>query len=106
MSELRPTAWLIVKYPDGQMQEFTLEKDEFTIGKFPTNDVVIQDDLSISRRHAVIRRIGGDYLIEDTWSGGGTYVDGERIQHPTVLRDGQTIRLGRSEVTFRQGLRN
>jgi hypothetical protein len=94
-------ARLILRRPDGQLQEFGLDKDEFTIGRLSTGDIVLQDDRSVSRRHAVIRRSNAGYVIEDLQSNNGTYVDGERVEYPIVLRNGQSIKIGDSELTFK-----
>ncbi|HEY7124923.1 MAG TPA: FHA domain-containing protein, partial [Ktedonobacterales bacterium] len=94
-------ARLILRRPDGQLQEFGLDKDEFTIGRLSTGDIVLQDDRSVSRRHAVIRRSNAGYVIEDLQSNNGTYVDGERIQYPFVLHNGQSIKVGDHELTFK-----
>jgi hypothetical protein len=94
-------ARLILRRPDGQLQEFGLDKDEFTIGRLSTGDLVLQDDRSVSRRHAVIRRSNTGYVIEDLQSNNGTYVDGERVEYPVVLRNGQSIKVGDNELTFK-----
>jgi predicted component of type VI protein secretion system len=56
-------------------------------------DVII-DDPEISRRHLVLRPLVGAIEIEDLGSSNGTYVDDERIEVPTRVCCGQTIRLG------------
>lgn len=47
----------------------------------------------LSRRHAIIRREAGQYVIEPLQS---VHVDGREIKEPTVLTDGQRIQLGDS----------
>jgi predicted component of type VI protein secretion system len=54
------------------------------------------EDEEISRRHAVIRPGDGGLEIEDLGSTNGTYVNGSRIQGPTRLGGGDTVKLGRS----------
>ncbi len=95
------SARLILRKPDGQLKEYGLDKDEITIGRLSTNDVVLADDRSVSRRHAVIRRSNVGYVIEDQQSNNGTYVDGEKILYPFVLHNGQSIKIGANELTFR-----
>jgi predicted component of type VI protein secretion system len=59
-------------------------------------------DPEVSRRHATIREEGGDSLaIEDLGSTNGTYVNGARISSVTVLRDGDTVRLGNTVWSIR-----
>lgn len=51
----------------------------------------------VSSRHAVIGKDGnGNTVIVDLGSTNGTYVNGTRITGPTVLRSGDTVRLGSS----------
>jgi hypothetical protein len=95
------SARLILRRPDGQLQEYGLEKDEITIGRLSTNDVVLSEDRSVSRRHAIIRRSNVGYVIEDQQSNNGTYVDGEKILYPFVLHNGQSIKIGSNELTFK-----
>ena len=54
------------------------------------------DDEEISRRHAVIRPTDGGVEIEDLGSTNGTYVNAVRIEGPTRLAAGDTVKLGRS----------
>ena len=67
-------------------------EDEVVIGREDT-DLTI-DDEELSRRHAVVRRHASRLQVEDLGSTNGTYVDGTRIEEPTVLGGGAEIRLG------------
>ena len=68
-----------------------------TLGRSPASTVVLHD-LSVSRRHALIRLADGEPVIEDDGSSFGTFVDGARVSGPTRLRDGSRIRLGETEL--------
>ena len=65
---------------------------EVVIGREDT-DLTI-DDVELSRRHAVVRRHASRLQVEDLGSTNGTYVDGTRIEEPTILGGGAEIRLG------------
>jgi predicted component of type VI protein secretion system len=54
------------------------------------------EDEEISRRHAIVRPGDGGLEIEDLGSTNGTYVNGSRIEGPTRLGGGDTVKLGRS----------
>ena len=54
------------------------------------------DDEELSRRHAVIRPGEGGIEIEDLGSTNGTFVNGSRIDGPTRLAGGDTVKIGRS----------
>jgi len=58
-------------------------------------DVVI-DDPEISRRHAVAQAVGELIEIDDLDSLNGTWVNGRRIIEVTVLRPGDTVRIGQT----------
>ncbi len=59
------------------------------------------DDASVSRRHAIILRTDEGHEILDDRSLNGTYVNGREIKR-AVLHDGDMIKLGRIELTYRE----
>jgi predicted component of type VI protein secretion system len=75
-----------------------LEKRELTVGRGWDNDLVLPD-ISVSRRHALLRREGREYLLLDRGSGNGTGVNG-RATAWARLRDGDEISFGDSVVQF------
>lgn len=84
---------ILVKVGPNAGQEFLLEKREITLGRDTANDIVISDP-EVSRHHARLYFNGTAYVIEDTGSTNGTWVEGKRIDSPTVLKNGQTISFG------------
>ncbi len=77
----------------GPLAGQTIEvEDELVIGR-QGSDVTI-DDLELSRRHVVVRRHANRLQVEDLGSSNGTYVDGARIEEPTLLGGGAKIRIG------------
>lgn len=72
---------------------FTLDQDFLTLGRDPSNDIVIGDP-QVSRHHARIRRQGNVVTIEDAGSTNGTFVNGMRLIGPHALADGDAISLG------------
>jgi pSer/pThr/pTyr-binding forkhead associated (FHA) protein len=70
------------------------------VGRGEDCDVVL-DDGSVSRRHAQLSRDDrGHYRLEDLGSANGTFVDGARVEVPTVLADGVKLRFGDVELLF------
>lgn len=65
------------------------------IGRGPANDVVVPDD-SVSQRHAVLRRSGDAFAVDDLGSRNGTLVDGALVLpgRPISISFGQTLQLG------------
>jgi hypothetical protein len=72
---------------------FPLEKDEIFIGRDLGNDIVINDP-EMSRRHARVYLQGQNYVIEDLGSTNGSYVNGQRLMGPYILRPGEVITFG------------
>lgn len=72
---------------------FMLEGDQLTIGRDATNDIVI-NDAEISRRHARLTFQGGKYVLEDLGSTNGTFVNGQRLAGPRVLKAGEVVSFG------------
>ena len=76
---------------------FTLEGDQITIGRDSVNGIVI-NDAEISRRHARLTFQGGKYVLEDLGSTNGTFVNGQRLAGPRVLKPGEVVSFGEQIV--------
>ena len=95
----------------GGQVEFPLDRDSMLLGRnspadniFPEIDLTNVDTESyISRRHGRITRQDGAFLYEDIGSSNGSFVNGNKLMPKTVieLHDGDTLRLGRTEMCFR-----
>lgn len=72
---------------------FPLDKNEMFLGRDLSNEIVINDP-EISRRHARLFLQGTTYAIEDLGSTNGTFVNGQRLMGPNVLRPGDVITFG------------
>ena len=56
----------------------------------------------MSRVHAVLERLGGDWCIrDDGLSRKGTFLNGERVLASRALSDGDVIAIGRTHIAFR-----
>ena len=76
---------------------YTLEGDQMTVGRDSTNEIVI-NDAEISRRHARLTFQGGKYVLEDLGSTNGTFVNGQRLAGPRVLKTGEVVSFGEQIV--------
>jgi pSer/pThr/pTyr-binding forkhead associated (FHA) protein len=69
------------------------------IGRLPECDVLLQDNL-VSRMHARLSVQGDSVVVEDLHSTNGVYVNGLRVGHSTVLREGDRILIGTIEFSL------
>jgi pSer/pThr/pTyr-binding forkhead associated (FHA) protein len=92
-------AHLLVRSGPGAGSRFALTRARTAIGRSAKNDVVL-DDVTVSRRHAVIDRVGSAHHLRDVGSLNGTYVDLHRIEY-AELRHGDEVRIGRFTLVFR-----
>ncbi len=77
-----------------------LGKAELLVGRELSNDIVISD-ADVSRKHARLVQQGDSYLLEDVGSTNGTFVNGQRLTAPQLLRPDDRIRLGETvELAF------
>lgn len=79
-------------------KRIVLNKDEMVIGRSKSADAQI-DESSVSRKHAVIRKRGSEFIIEDQNSKNGTLVNMEK-QMLCVLRDQDLITFGNTLFKF------
>lgn len=97
MSTPSPTnqAWL--ELPDGRL--FWLH-ERCAIGRQAGNDLVLHGD-TLSRQHALLTATKAGYTVTDLQSRNGTYVAGQLLSRPALLRDGDEVRLGEVALRFR-----
>ncbi|MGB8411386.1 MAG: FHA domain-containing protein [Candidatus Binatus sp.] len=73
--------------------EYSLMKDEISIGRGEDNDVVIPH-ASVSRQHARLMRRDGGFELMDLNSTNGSYVDDRQIHGSAFVSAGSRVRLG------------
>jgi DNA-binding response OmpR family regulator len=67
-------------------------ESEITVGR--STDCVVSIPVRwISRKHAILHRQGGQFILEDAGSKNGVFVNGQRIIKPRPLADGDVIQL-------------
>jgi hypothetical protein len=76
--------------------------ERVTIGRGAEVDVDLDADEQVSRLHAEIERIGGEWTVsDDGLSRNGSFLNGERIGGRRRLADGDELRFGATVVVFR-----
>ncbi|MBI2567376.1 MAG: GGDEF domain-containing protein [Candidatus Schekmanbacteria bacterium] len=92
---------LVISGQDGD-REFEV-RDEMVIGRDENADLPLNSRL-ISRHHAIIEEIGGNFRLQDLNSTNGTFVNGDRVADSIVLKNGDIIHIG--EVIFKFVIRD
>ena len=89
----------LMVYRSGQLVEQVEATDfPFVIGRGNANNLVIIDK-EVSRRHALIDRIGGIYVLEDLNSRNGLLVN-QKPRVRALLRSGDIMTFGEVDVVF------
>jgi FHA domain/zinc-ribbon domain len=92
---------LIVKRGPNAGSKFFLDTDVTEIGRHPDSDIFL-DDITVSRRHAEIRRDATTFSLNDVGSLNGTYVNRERVEE-AELHSGDEIQVGKFKLIFLAG---
>jgi len=91
---------LIINPTSSARREIALARTIVSIGRDPSNDVVLPDAM-VSRRHAVIEYRGSQYFLRDCNSSNGSLVNGDRVSERN-LRDGDLVAIGTARMLFRE----
>jgi hypothetical protein len=81
-------------------RQMILSKAETTMGRAESCDIGLFGDPGIEKLHAKIVKKGNRFVLMDTGTPGGTYLNGEMIDGPTPLRSGDRIGMGRAQLLF------
>ena len=92
----RTAARFRLVWPGGRA---ALTDGEYVLGRDPDLELFL-DAEDVSRRHARITIAGGEATIEDLGSKNGTFVSDRRVDSPTRLANGASIRVGSVRLTF------
>jgi hypothetical protein len=91
---------LVVRSGGGRAGEhFSPQAERTTIGRSPDNDIFL-DDVTVSRKHAVLVQSDGEFRIEDLGSLNGTFVNRRRIDSATRLQSGDEVQIGKYRLSF------
>jgi pSer/pThr/pTyr-binding forkhead associated (FHA) protein len=96
LSKDRPV--LIVRSGPQAGTRFTLESDVTRLGRHPDSEISL-DDITVSRRHAEVQRTAEGYMVADSGSLNGTYVNQERVER-AALQHGDEVQIGKFRLVF------
>jgi hypothetical protein len=89
---------LVVRSGGGRAGETFPLDGETTIGRSPDCGIFL-DDVTVSRKHAVLADRDGAFFIEDQGSLNGTFVNRKRVE-AAELEDGDELQIGKYRLTF------
>jgi pSer/pThr/pTyr-binding forkhead associated (FHA) protein len=92
---------LIVKRGPNAGSKFFLDTDATSVGRHPDSNIFL-DDVTVSRKHAEIRRGADGFRLHDVGSLNGTYVNRERVED-AALASGDEIQVGKFKLVFLAG---
>jgi len=71
------------------------------VGRDTTENEIVFADEAVSWQHAKIQKEGDQYVLYDSGSLNGTFVNGKKVQK-AILYDGDRIRFGDVECVFKR----
>ncbi|MCW3010847.1 MAG: hypothetical protein JWO90_1251 [Solirubrobacterales bacterium] len=105
-AERRGRPFLVLREDDGVQRLIEISDtpgDRVSVGRGTQNDVALPWDTEVSRLHAELECLGGEWTVsDDGLSRNGTYVNATRIQGRQRLRDGDVLRVGRTTIAYRR----
>jgi pSer/pThr/pTyr-binding forkhead associated (FHA) protein len=97
---IRGYALIVQRGPQTGMT-WLLPSGHTTIGRDPTNDIVL-DDITVSRQHCDIELTNGDLILTDRGSTNGTYVNDSRADR-RELAPGDRLLVGKFHLVVARG---
>jgi DNA-binding CsgD family transcriptional regulator len=95
--------FLLLRDPEDVLHIRSLEPGppRLTLGRDAANDIALNWDAEVSRAHAELEQVAGQWAIsDDGLSRNGTFVNGHPVHGRRRLHDGDCVRVGRTLLTF------
>ena len=77
---------------------FLINHEDVTIGRAPENSIFL-NDVTVSRKHASIERDGRDFILRDSGSLNGSYVNNVSVTQKKLV-SGDEIQIGKFHLLF------
>jgi hypothetical protein len=95
------SAVLIIQRGPSAGSRFLLDSAQESVGRHPESSIFL-DDISVSRKHAMLSREVHGFSIADIGSLNGTYVNGDRVEK-IDLHSGDEVRIGKYRLIYFTG---
>ena len=94
--------FLVLRDANGTQMLVSLEgRNTVTIGRRPESDVPLPWDAKVSRLHAQLEKVGGEWVVvDDGLSTNGTWLGDRRLQGRSRLRHGDVVRCGSTLIAY------
>ena len=79
---------------------FKLGAEELSVGRSPRCDIFL-NDMTVSRLHATVEKMGGAYTIRDENSYNGVWVNNANVDMK-VLRPGDVVQIGSYSLVYEE----
>ncbi len=99
-SRQRSSSYLVIRTETGDEQVIIWDTLDISVGRLDSEDIVVAE-ADVSRRHAVFRREGESFEVEDLGTTLGTIVNGKSVK-VHELQHGDVIQIGPIEIRFGQ----
>ena len=90
---------IVIQQDSSRKYEVELSKEETRIGRSPLHSDLVLDGDRVSRRHALVRRVGQSFYVVDLESANGTFVNGQRVKQQQ-LRNKDTVTIGNFSLVY------
>ena len=104
-AERRGRPFLVYRADGREQRILDLDRhgQRISVGRGPTNELSLPWDTEVSRLHAELECIAGEWTVsDDGLSRNGTYVNGQRVSGRHRLRDGDVIRVGQTSIAYKR----
>ncbi len=78
---------------------WTLDSERIDVGRTDDNALYL-DDITVSRKHAVIEKVNSGWQLTDLGSLNGCYVNRVLIESPVAIKTGDEIQIGKFRFSF------
>lgn len=90
-------------WTSGTRSLILLDRSRLTIGTSAANDIVVHDDPTVSRLHAIFERLPAGWTVRDLGSRNGTTLNHEPLTAERALRDRDELVIGHTRLRFHAG---